>query len=281
LSAFARQKVTVILSGDGADELLAGYETYRADALTPMIRALPTSIRNSLRSLIGYLPAGNKRYSNRMVAERLLDSAEAGPRRDHATFRRIFSDEVKRRLYCPDFLEAVAANDPVGEYAALMAQVPAGRSYLTACQHADLLFHLPAILAKVDRMSMAHALEVRVPLLSRQMVEFCLNLDDAAKRTMMGGKKILRRAFGNDIPPSALQRPKAGFLPPVDKWFSTPGPISTIFGDYLVTARNSLHTLRWDEVERYWQEHRQGRVMGGFALLSILQYINWSMKCRN
>jgi hypothetical protein len=54
-----------------------------------------------------------------------------------------------------------------------------------------------------------------------------------------------------------------------------------LFGDYLLTARSFLPTLRWDEVELFWQEHRQGRVEGGFALLGILQYINWSMKCRS
>ena len=167
------------------------------------------------------------------------------------------------------------------EYVGLMDEVPAIRSYLTARQHADLKFHLPSILAKVDRMSMANGLEVRVPILSRKMVEFCLNLPDEAKRHKGKGKRILREAIAINIPSGALKRPKAGFLPEVDKWFRSPGPMMNVFGDYLHTAKTSLGILRWNEVEHLWSDHKYGRVEAGFILLGILQFINWSMKCRN
>ena len=129
-------------------------------------------------------------------------------------------------------------------------------------------------------MSMANGLEVRVPLLSKRMVEFCINLPDAAKRHKGKGKRILREAISYKVPPGALNRSKAGFLPPVDKWFRNPGPMIDVFGDHLNTAKYSLDRLKWDEVERLWSEHRQGKVEAGFILLGILQYINWSLKCR-
>jgi len=216
-----------------------------------------------------------------MVAERLLAAAEAGPLRDHASFRRIFDDDLKQRLYSGDLLDATVATDPVGEYAAVISRASDGGSYLAARQLADLQFHLPGILAKVDRMSMAHGLEVRVPLLGKEMVSFCLGLGDDAKRTLGQNKRILRAALVGKIPPGALRRPKAGFLPPVDSWFRGDGPMSTVFGDLIVTARGKLPSLRWDQVERYWQEHREGSVDGGFVLLGITQYINWSLKCRS
>lgn len=280
LAAFARQEATVILGGDGADELLAGYGTYRAGDLTPYARLLPAPARDLLRSGARYLPSDNERYGRRMVLERFLDAAAAGRKRDHASFRRIFSDRLKQRFYCPEFLKEAALFDPVGEYAACMDAVPAGRSYLSARQHADLLFYLPSILAKVDRMSMAHGLEVRVPLLSKEMVAFCLNLDDNAKRTLLSGKRILKSALAGQIPPAAIRRRKAGFLPPVDRWFRSEA-MNQVFGDYLLTARNLLPTLHWVEVERFWQEHQRGEVEGGFVLLGILQYINWSLKLRH
>jgi hypothetical protein len=56
--------------------------------------------------------------------------------------------------------------------------------------------------------------------------------------------------------------------------------MATVFGDYLLTARKSIDTLKWDQVEQYWQEHRDGKIDGGFVLLGILQYINWHTKCR-
>jgi len=280
LSREARKSVTVALTGDGGDELLAGYNTYLAGEITPLVRYIPASLRQLLRNYARYIPADNERYGKRMLLERLLDAAAAGPGRDHASFRRIFSDEVKQRLYRQDFFGVTRSNDPLSDYTAYMDNLPAGRSYLAARLHADLSFHLPSILAQVDRMSMAHGLEVRVPLLGRELVDFCLNLEDACKRSLSGGKRILRGALLGSIPPAGLKRRKAGNIPPVDRWFREDGPMVTIFGDFLLTAQNSLDRLDWIEVERFWREHRQGRVEGGYILLSILQYINWSLNCR-
>lgn len=281
LSRYARRQATVILAGDGGDELLAGYDTYRASEITPLVRCLPSWATGGMKRIARLLPSDSQRYGKRMIVERFLSSAAAGVRRDHVSFRRIFWDEHKLLLYDPAFLESVRHSDPVGEYAALMDEVPKERSYLTARQHADLLFHLPSILAKVDRMSMACGLEVRVPLLSKKMLEFCCRLPDAAKRSGSVGKLILREAIARHIPSSALKRPKAGFLPPVDSWFRVDGPMIEVFGDFLAEARSrALPLLCWDEVERFWGNHRRGKVDGGFVLLGILQYINWSQKCR-
>ncbi|MDP3791593.1 MAG: asparagine synthase (glutamine-hydrolyzing) [Candidatus Omnitrophota bacterium] len=280
LSKFTRAKVTVALAGDGGDELLAGYDTYMAGEITPCMRMLPGMIRRSMRALSRYLPSDNSRYGARMAAERLLDASEECGGRDHATFRRIFSPAMKKRLYDPDFFRDAEKLDPVGEYAELMKEVPSERSYLTARQHADLKFHLPSILAKVDRMSMANGLEVRVPLLNKQLVEFCLNLPDEAKRYRLRGKRILREAIADRAPKESFSRPKAGFLPPVDKWFREAGPMSNIFGDYLSGAKSSVPYLKWDEVNKLWDEHKHGAVNAGFMLLGILQFINWSLQYR-
>jgi len=281
LSKFTREKVTVALAGDGGDELLAGYDTYKAGEITPYIRMVPRILRRSIRRLSRYLPSGNQRYDARMVAERILDASDEVKGRDHASFRRIFSPTMKKRLYNADFFRKIEQFDPVGEYAKLMKEVPLERSYLAARQHADLRFHLPSILAKVDRMSMANGLEVRVPFLSKQLVEFCLNLPDEAKRYRNRGKRILREAIAGKTPHESFSRPKAGFLPPVDKWFRGNGPMNDVFGDYLFIAKSSIPYLQWDEVNKLWEEHKRGTIEAGFMLLGILQFINWSRQCES
>jgi asparagine synthase (glutamine-hydrolysing) len=281
LARFARRQATVVLSGDGGDELLAGYSTYLAGDVAPYVRLMPKWSRNAVLGLARYLPSDNQRYGWHMVIERMFLAAAEGAGRDHASFRRIFTDEHKRRLYAPEFLNRVKGFDPLGEYAAHLDQVPRSRSYLAARQHADLMFYLPSVLAKVDRMSMAHGLEVRVPLLNRPLVEFCANLPDAAKWRAGKGKQILREALARRCPAGALKRPKAGFLPPVDQWFRHPGPMQAVLDDYLSQAKTSgVDWLNWDEVTIIREAHRRGEQEAGFVLLGILQFLNWSFKLK-
>jgi asparagine synthase (glutamine-hydrolysing) len=281
LARFARQQAAVVLSGDGGDELLAGYSTYLASDLTPYVRRLPGWLRQAALGAARYLPSDNQRYGWGMVLERLLLAAAEGAGRDHASFRRIFTPAHKRRLYAPEFWRSLENFDPLEEYTDCLDQVHPTRSYLTARQHADLMFYLPSVLAKVDRMSMAHGLEVRVPLLSRPLVEFCANLPDTAKWRRGRGKRILCDALAERSPAGALKRPKAGFLPPVDRWFRYPGPMQEVFANHLDRARAAGGDwLNWEAVLKTWEAHRRGEQEAGFVLLGVLQFLNWSNQLR-
>ena len=280
LSRMARQHVTVALSGDGGDELLAGYDTYKADQLMPYLRMIPSIFRRAALSLVPFLPSGGQRYGIRMIAQRMLMSAEEPTGRDHATYRRIFSNTDKRELYSSEFLSVLKESDPVDDYARLIKEAPPEITFLKACQRADLIFHLPSVLAKIDRMSMAHGLEVRVPLLDELVTSFCLSLPDEAKRHKGVGKRILREYLKEQIPQQALNRPKAGFLSPVDDWFRTDKSMMAVFGDFLSVSRNSIGWLDWDSVDDLWSEHRRNKIDAGFRLLGILQFMNWNSQLK-
>lgn len=221
LSHMTSQHVKVALSGDGADEILAGYPLYRINRYADVYRHISQGIRNGLiKPVLAWLPDIGGKYTWREKARRFMYGAEQGKWRDHASWRVIMTQEFKRRIYTPEFYREVKDCDPVQLYADHIAHAKQqGCSDLEAYLYADVKFYLPNdMLVKVDRMSMAHGLEVRVPFLDVDMVEFCWRLPDALKIHHGTLKYILRRVIA-DIYPQPLQRlPKSGFnvAPPED-----------------------------------------------------------------
>ncbi len=279
LARFAREKITVALSGDGGDELLAGYRTYRASQLMPYLRSVPSALRHAMLSCLRHVHPGMDRpYGWRMVSERLLLAADEGRHRDHVSFRRIFHPYLKKRIYSGEFLKMLNGFDPLDDFVHVAQEVPASCSYLTSLLHADLTYHLPSILAKVDRMSMAHGVEVRVPFLTPAIAQFCANIPDRDKMRGGQGKQPLRAALAGHVPSRIAQKKKTGFLPPVDKWFRESGGVmDEVFSGYL-PADNKSDVLDWREVRKLWQEHKRFETDAGFVLLNLLHFLNWREK---
>ena len=94
------------------------------------------------------------------------------------------------------------------------------------------------------------------------------------------GKRIMRELLKDQIPPSALKIPKAGFLPDVDQWFRTDKSMMTVFSELLDDSKNKLDYLNWDEVGSLWREHQLNKIDAGFRLLGILQFINWNSQLK-
>jgi asparagine synthase (glutamine-hydrolysing) len=275
LAGFARERVTVALSGDGADELLAGYMTYKASRLAPTYRRLPAWLRRHvIAPAAESLPAGTRKYGLAMLARRFVAGAEEGPWRDHCSWRQILSARRKAALYA-DLPADAAEWDALGRYAGSAADAPAWLRPLERQLHADFRFHLPSdMLAKVDRMSMAHALEVRVPFLDIEVVQACLRLPPELKLRGRCTKYALKQLLSDVLPRRVVHRSKRGFVIPIERWLRS---------EWLPLLREHLRpdvlrripALRAGEVARMIDRHAAGTADHAYELFALLVLSLW------
>ena len=281
VSAMTRRHVTVALSGDGGDELFAGYNRYQLTqrfwgALSLLPRALRQGAAAALTAvspdrwtlLLAALPA---RLRPPQVGDKIHKAADVlrldGP---DAIYRRLVSHwepaEIMPQAREPQSL----LNDPAltKEFPDLMARM----------QFLDLVTYLPDdILTKVDRASMAVALEARVPLLDHRVVEFCWRLPRHAKVRGNTSKWLLRQVLYRHVPPALIERPKMGFSIPLGEWLR--GPLRD-WAEALLDERRLREAGLLDAamVRRYWQEHIDGRRNWQYLIWDVLMLEAWRQR---
>jgi len=219
----ARESVTVALSGDGADEALAGYRRHLFHQGEERLRAiLPAALRRPVFGALGAIyPKAD--WAPRFLRAKttflsLASSGEAG----YARAMAVTPPELRDRLYSADFVRLRGDYRAEIPFEALMRQAPA-RSGLDRAQYADLKFWLPGdILTKVDRASMAVSLEAREPLLDHRLVEFAASLPESMRVRRGEGKWLMKRTMRRYLPDDILYRPKQGFVTPIAQWFRGP-----------------------------------------------------------
>jgi asparagine synthase (glutamine-hydrolysing) len=276
LSKLARQHVTVALSGDGGDELLAGYLTYKADRLARHYRRLPRFLTAGLLPrLIGMVPASDRRLAWQFKARRFVENALEEPGRSHYLWRVVLREERKARLVHRDLL-----TDLEDTYASHEPHYHAGDGFdaLTRFQYTDTKVYLPDdVLVKVDRASMAHSLEVRVPLLATPLVEFAFSLPGRLKMPGYQPKWLLRQALADVLPQEITRASKKGFNAPLPEWMR--GPFRPLLDEYLgraVLERQGY--LRFEEVDRLVRRHLSGAGEHSRELWAALMLSMWAEK---
>jgi len=216
LSELARRHVTVALGGDGGDEVFAGYETYTAYKIASLYRGLSPRLTAMIPSIVAKLPVSHRKISFDYKAKRFVQGALLPPERAHYAWKEVFSDEMKRGLYAADANGHLS--DPYGAFERQFADCTAS-AMLSRLQYVDLRVYLPEdILVKVDRTSMAHSLEVRVPLLDHKLVEFAATIPPELQLRGLRKKYLLKRAMAHRLPGQILNRKKGGFNVPVPGW---------------------------------------------------------------
>ncbi len=219
----ARERVTVALSGDGADEAFGGYRRQVFHHHEERARSiLPAGLRAPLFGTIGRAwPKADWAPRPLRAKATLLSLAESGEE-GYARALSVTTPEMRAALYSDSFAASLAGFRGEDEVIALMRAAP-GRSGLDRAQYADLMFWMPGdILTKVDRTSMAVSLEVREPLLDHRLVEFAARLPDAMRVKGNTGKYLLKRSLERYLPNDILYRSKQGFVTPIAEWLRGP-----------------------------------------------------------
>jgi asparagine synthase (glutamine-hydrolysing) len=265
VSKLAAEEVTVVLGGDGGDELFAGYDHYLVERRERANRFLPAPVRALLGSVGEALPEGatGREFLRHLAltgADRYLDAGL------------LFKADQKRRLFEPEAHARLEGHDPMA--AARRTLERHEGHWLSGLQRLDLESYLPLdILTKVDRASMAHSIEVRVPLLDHELVELAARIPPRLQMRGTARKYIFKRALEGWLPAPVLARPKRGFAVPLGHWFR--GGLSGYLREHLLGERSRARGIfRPAYVERLIELHEAGRPLD-LQLWTLLSFELW------
>ncbi|HUA17920.1 MAG TPA: asparagine synthase (glutamine-hydrolyzing) [Bryobacteraceae bacterium] len=266
LSKLTKRHATVALSGEGADELFGGYLTHRASMLAHTLRRLPGKVLHLAEAVARRLPVSDEKIGFEYKAKRFLAGCRMRPERAHVYWNGTFSSAEKRSLlYGP----------LPGSLDAMLGGLAAAGDSLPAYLWFDQAYYLPDdILTKVDRISMAHSIEVRPPFLDHRIVEFASSLPANLRIRGSRQKWILKELMRGKLPPAVLSRKKVGFDVPAHEWFR--GPLRPLLEATLAGAAASYSGIfRFGEIDALAQAHWQRRANVGYHLWGLLTLFLW------
>jgi asparagine synthase (glutamine-hydrolysing) len=272
VSQLSRQFVTVVLNGDGGDELLAGYSRYHS---LPVDRLLADFCNMSTQKQMLNLV---RRLSVRgSLLTRLKDRLERFCQPfSHTYLGRIcyFGPEEKSELYTDGFREQVEHEDSLDLLTGWFESLKEA-NLLDQVLRVDTKTYLPDdLLVKVDRATMAHGLEARSPLLDHRLVEFCAALPLEYKMRAGESKYLLKAVMSDKLPMCILQRPKMGFGVPIDEWFR--GKCRSMVEDILLSPRSLQRGyFQPSKIRRLVTEQQQGRASYGSRVYALLMLELW------
>jgi asparagine synthase (glutamine-hydrolysing) len=276
LSEAARREVTVVLSGDGGDEIFGGYPIYQADRLARVWRHLPGWFRRGIAErLVDRLPTSQRKLSVEYALRAFVGAASLPPEEAHARWRLICSDAERAALLGPDVWQQVQQETRTDQ-PFLDAYLASGApNLIDRMFYVDIkTFLADSILPKVDRMTMAFGLEARTPWLDYRLVELGARVPVSWKVTGLDTKRIFKDAMRGHLPDAIVRRRKAGFHAPLAAWFR--GPLRDLVHTTLARdAVQALPLLQPDAVARLVREHLEGHANHAFKLWGLMTLVRW------
>jgi asparagine synthase (glutamine-hydrolysing) len=272
LSKLSKKSATVVLSGEGADELFGGYLTHRADQLASRVRRLPARALRYGLSALRYWPVSDEKISFEYKLKRFLEGCQMTPERGHLHWNGTFSETDKAKLLRAE--RTGGLDTVVAELRERVRQDHPLAAYLWF----DQKYYLADdILVKSDRMSMAHAVEVRPPFLDHRIVEFAASLPANLKIRGSVQKFILRDTMKDKLPASILRHKKVGFDIPTHEWLR--GPLRPMLVEVLTNGvAEHPELFRAGVVETLMRQHFDRRVNIGYQLWGLLILFLWMKK---
>ena len=275
VSEMARRHVKVVLSGDGGDELFAGYDTYIADRLARKFSCLPRFLRaNCLAAIADQLRPSEKKKGLRNRIKRFAEGARLPADLQHVRWMIFLQNAEKQRLYSSDFLRDLGDFDAhdlmLEQFASCNSNDP-----LDQQQYVDIHTYLvDDILVKVDRMSMATSLEARVPFLDYRFVEFAATVPSHLRLRGKTSKYLLKRAMTDILPIEIIQRNKEGFSIPIKNWMKK--ELKPMMLDALSPASiKKSGFFDSNTVQSLIHEHLQGRENHSHRLWALMVFQLW------
>jgi asparagine synthase (glutamine-hydrolysing) len=268
----------VLLTGDGADEVFAGYRRYWAELYQATWNRLPSPLRHGFAALLARFPESKDSSALEKVRRlrRFVETAHADPAERQAAWMRMIAEDEIGRLLGPAPAQAIR---PEGLVAALRHGAH-DADPINAMLAADVAMELPSdMLVKVDRMSMAHALETRAPFLDQRVVEWGFALPGSDKLALEGGrpkgKRILRSAFRDRLPAEVFQRPKRGFEMPVGALLAGPAKERLDASTDPVALRQQ-GILNPDVVQGWRRDLQSGFRDTSWQLWAVMAFQEWA-----
>ena len=275
LSRMCKKHATVALSGEGSDEIFAGYLTYRANQLAARTaQAVPAAALKLAMKGLHYLPVSDEKISLEYKIKRFLEGSLLSSERAHVHWNGTFSDAAKASLLRRPLPPAM--DDILARLATSIAARDGLYPYLAFDQNYYLA---DDILVKSDRMSMAHSVEVRPPFLDHRILEFAATLPDSMKMRGSRQKRLLKELMKDKLPKSILSRKKVGFDIPAHQWLR--GSLRPLLLDTLKEGLSEHADLfRADTIENYVRLHLDRRANLGYHLWGLMILFLWMKQWR-
>ncbi len=275
VSQVASRDVKVVLSGDGGDELFAGYDWYLADRVARGLSRFPG--RHGLSLLFAmseWLPPSDKKKGFVNKTKRFLAGAAAPPTLEHYRWLSHTTPADKEELYSDSFRAGLTDGNAEAPVRALLSEPR--NDLLNRQLFTDFkLFLSDDILVKVDRMSMATSLEARAPFLDRDVVELAFRMPGSLKLRGSTRKFILKKAVEDLVPAHIRNRPKEGFSIPMKNWLR--GELRPLMGELLTEERTRARGLfRWEAIEHRISEHLAGTRNHAHQLFPLMVFERWA-----